>query len=164
MKEEISASGNTFELGFILNVTGHELRLNGTCEGGKFHMLYSESMEKAINLGTMKEGLIAFGDTFFDGKGQAFYDGVVGFIKMIPILGGISDAFFKGQVKITRIEFTMGSGMDTTYAFGFALLFKEKVSIAGIRIDYFTFEYEANPAARSVMNLSTPAHSAMDHE
>ncbi|MCW3070350.1 MAG: hypothetical protein JWO44_240 [Bacteroidetes bacterium] len=161
MNRKNSASDSSFELGLILTVSGIEYRLDGTYKNSIFSVQYSRPVEEAADLGTVADGLIALGNVLLGaGKGKGFYQDISNFIGGLPsIFEKVSRAFLDAHVVITRLEIKNGSGSEMRFAVGLGLLFKEKVSVGGIVLEYFTFEYEGISGSKTVRkSLAATAH------
>ena len=139
-----SASNSKIELALILDVGATEYRLDGSYAGDKFSVLYAKPITEAIDLGTVQDGLIALGNVLLGkGEGKNFYESIKKFIDGLPdLLKDIISAFLTAHVVITRLEITNGTGKQMNFAVGIGLLFSKKVSIGGIALEYFTFDYK----------------------
>ncbi|MCW3084637.1 MAG: hypothetical protein JWP12_2003 [Bacteroidetes bacterium] len=155
MNQQISASAanSKIELALILDVDSTRYQLDGSYTDKKFSVLYAKPINEAIDLGTVKGGLIKLGDVLLgEGEGRKFYGSIEEFIKGLPtLLKDIIDAFLTAHVVITRLEITNdGTGNQMNFAVGLGLLFSTKVSIGGIALEYFTFDYKGVSGAQAV--------------
>ncbi len=159
MNQHISASATSskIKLALILDVGGTEFILDGSYADEKFSVLYAKPINEAIDLGTVKGALIKLGDVLLgEGEGRKFYGNIEEFIKGLPtLLEDIIDAFLTAHIVITRLEITKDGiiGNQLNFAVGLGLLFSTNVSIGGIALEYFTFDYKGVSGSTSVKSL-----------
>ncbi|MCW3105216.1 MAG: hypothetical protein JWO09_3656 [Bacteroidetes bacterium] len=159
MQKKLSGSQSKFEASLVLSIGALEYQLDGSFSDGSFSVKYSKDIHNAIDLGSVSDGLKMLGNVLLgkDG-GKKLLEEIESFVKELPgIFQDVTGAFLNAHVMITRLEITTKPDPDKSvyYALGLGLRFTKKISLAGIELEYFTFEYEGTTGKKSVMKSLT---------
>jgi hypothetical protein len=94
--------------------------------------------------------------------GTTLFKDIEDFINGLPdIFKDVINSFLTAHIVITKIEIgTKATDNKIHYGLGLGLLFTKAISVGGISLEYFTFEYEGISGSESLMNSLKAAPQA----